>query len=306
MKYNARTIPPARNRWLLGLILTSLSMTGTAPSTACVQQAPATLRGTVTEADVQSDMVLDWNAHAANAIVGVAGQRPERGLIRLAMVHVAIYDAVNAIDGYPFQSYAVNPNVVSPASPEAATAAAAYEMLVALFPAQQADLYAKYTASLATILDGPSKTNGILVGQQTAVGILALRANDGRDAVVLYTPGSGPGVWMPTPPAFLPAAAPETPRVQPFTINSPSQFRAEPPPDLTVRRGRAIIMRSRVSGQRPALHAQPSKPISGAFGQTSRFCNGTEHGEISLWSATSRFQITLAFSLCLLPRVRTR
>ena len=232
MKYNARTIPPGKNRWLLCVILTCLSMTGTAPSTACVQQAPGTLRGTVTEADVQTDMVLEWNANAATAIVGVAGQRPERGLIRLAMVQVAIYDAVNAIDGYPFQSYAVTPNVVSPASPEAATAAAAYEVLVALFPTQQADLYAKYTASLATILDGPSKTNGISVGQQTALGILALRANDGRDAVVLFTPGSGPGVWMPTPPAFLPAAAPETPHVQPFTINSPSQFRAEPPPDL--------------------------------------------------------------------------
>jgi hypothetical protein len=236
MNYNARTIPQNKNRWLLAVMLTSLSMTGTAPSTACPQQAPATSRSTFTEADVQTDMVLDWNAHAANAIVGVAGQRPERGLIRLAMVHMAIYDAVNAIDGYPFQSYAVTPNVVSPASPEAATAAAAHDVLVALFPGQQADLYAKYSASLEEIPDGPSKTNGISVGQQTAIGILALRGNDGRDAVVPYTPGSGAGVWMPTPPAFLPAAAPEGAQVQPFTINSPSQFRAEPPPDLTSER----------------------------------------------------------------------
>ena len=123
--------------------------------------------------------------------------------------------------------------MVSPASPEAATAAAAHDVLVALFPAQQADLDAKYTVSLAVIGDGPSKTNGVSTGQQAAAGILGMRANDGRDAVVPYTPGSGPGVWTPTPPAFLPAASPETAHVQPFALDSPSQFRAEPPPELT-------------------------------------------------------------------------
>src|SRR6266705_2024621 len=110
-----------------------------------------TRQSTVSQADNQTDMVLDWNAHAANAIVGVAGMRPERGLIRLAMVHIAIYDAVNAIEGYPLQPYGMTPNVVSPASPVAATAAAAHDVLVALFPAQQADLDAKLTASLAQV-----------------------------------------------------------------------------------------------------------------------------------------------------------
>jgi hypothetical protein len=182
---------------------------------------------------LQPDMVLEWNANAAGAIVGVAGLRPERGLIRLAMVHIAIYDAVNAIDGYPFQAYGVHPTVISPASVDAATATAAHDMLVALFPAQQADLDAKYAASLSTTPDGPAKTNGIAVGQQTAAGILALRFNDGRDATVAYSPGSGPGVWVPTPPGFLAAAAPEAAHVQPFALNTPSQFRSEPPPLLT-------------------------------------------------------------------------
>jgi hypothetical protein len=182
----------------------------------------------------QPDMVLEWNANAADAIVGVAGLRPERGLIRLAMVHIAIYDAVNAIDGYPFQAYGIHPTVVSPASADAATATAAHDMLVALFPAQQPALDLKYAASLASITDDPTaKTNGVAVGQQTAAGILALRANDGRDATVTYSPGSGPGVWQPTPPGFLAAAAPEAAHVQPFALNSPSQFRAEPPPALT-------------------------------------------------------------------------
>lgn len=233
MKHYARTMSRKRNGWLLAVMLMSLVVVDSAPNASCAQHSPVTAPSAVTQADVHTDMVLDWNAHAANAIVGVAGQRPERGLIRLAMVQVAIYDAVNAIEGYPFEAYGVSPNVVSPASPLAATAAAAHDVLVALFPAQQADLDAKYSASLTTIPDGPAKTNGISVGQRTAAGILALRANDGRDAVVPYTPGSGPGVWMPTPPPFLPAAAPETAYVQPFTLVSPSQFRAAPPPELT-------------------------------------------------------------------------
>jgi hypothetical protein len=179
------------------------------------------------------DAVLDWNGHATTAIVGVAALPPPRAMIRLAMVHVAIYDAVNAIEGYPFTPYAVKPIVVAPASPEAATAAAAHDVLVALFPSQQVDLDAKYAASLSAIPDGPARANGISVGQQAAAGILSSRAGDGRDAVVSYTPGSEPGDWNPTPTGFLPAQAPEVAQVRPWTLNEPSQFRAEPPPDLS-------------------------------------------------------------------------
>jgi hypothetical protein len=182
---------------------------------------------------VYADEVLDWNAHAAKAIVTVGGQVPPRALIRLAMVHLAIYDAVNAIEGAPFEGYASVPAVDRPASEEAAAATAAHDVLVALFPAQVADLDAKYAGSLAAIHDDGAKANGIVVGQQAASAILIKRAEDGRDATVIYTPGSGPGVWVPTPPAFLAAQAPETPFVQPFALKSASQFRPEPPFSLT-------------------------------------------------------------------------
>jgi len=178
---------------------------------------------------VRADVVLDWNAHAARAIVTVGGQVPPRALIRLAMVHLAIYDAVNAIEGVPFESYAGVPAVDRPASPEAAVAAAAHDVLVALFPTQIADLDAKYAVSLAALPDDIAKVNGIVVGQQAARGVLNARAQDGRDATVIYVPGSGPAVWVPTPPAFLAAQAPETRFVQPFALNSPSQFRPEGP-----------------------------------------------------------------------------
>jgi hypothetical protein len=103
-------------------------------------------------------------------------------------------------------------------------------VLVALFPAQMADLDAKYAASLAALPDDDgAKVNGVAVGQRAASAILAARAQDGRDATVTYVPGSGPGVWQPTPPAFLGAQAPEIPFVQPFALRGASQFRPEPP-----------------------------------------------------------------------------
>lgn len=228
---HASEIIRRNNRWLAVLMLIGLTTVNLAPNTSA-RRAPVTLRSS-SLADNQTDMVLDWNAHAANAIVGVAGQPPPRGLIRLAMVHVAMYDAVNAIEGYPFTAYAVTPNVILPASPEAAAATAAHDVLVALFPLQEADLNTRYAASLAAIPDGAAKINGISVGQQSAAGILLFRADDGRDAVVPYAPGSGPGIWNPTPPGLLAAQAPEVAHVRPFTLNSPSQFRAEPPPDLS-------------------------------------------------------------------------
>jgi len=184
-------------------------------------------------APVHADIVLDWNAHAANAIVTVGRQVPPRALIRLAMVHLAIYDAVNAVDGAPFESYASVPTLHRPASAEAAVAAAAHDVLVTLFSDQTADLDSKYAASLAALPDDVAKVNGIAVGQQAARAILNIRALDGRDATVIYVPGSGPGVWVPTPPAFLAAQAPETALVQPFALKSGSQFRPDAPFDLT-------------------------------------------------------------------------
>src|SRR5262245_62140675 len=228
MKSTVVTIERRHKRQNIAILLLSLAIVGFGSFTSSAQDASRISQAPT----AQPDMVLIWNEHAANAIITVAGQPPTRGIIHLAMVHLAIYDAVNAITDYRFSVYAVRPNIVFPASPEAAAATAAHDVLVALFPNQKTDLDAKYAASLATITDDTAKINGIAVGQQTAAGIIMLRANDGRNAIVPYTPGSGPGVWQPTPPGFLPAATPEIAKVQPFTLFSPSQFRAEPPPAL--------------------------------------------------------------------------
>jgi hypothetical protein len=197
----------------------------------CVSLACVLAVAAIQPALARADAVLDWNIHASQAIVTIGGQSPPRSFIRLAMVHLAIYDAVNAIEGQPFASYASKPFVNRPASADAAVAAAAHDVLVALFPSQSDDLDTKYEAALNGLPDDQARANGIEVGQQAAAAILLARANDGRDATVTYIPGSGPGVYVPTPPAFLAALSPETPLVQPFALQSASQFRPGPPPD---------------------------------------------------------------------------
>ena len=132
----------------------------------------------------RADVVLDWNGLAAQLIVGPGGANkvPPLGLVDLAIVHTAMYDAVNAVEGFPFEPYGVPPTVTTPASAEAAAAQAGRDVLLALYPSRSADIEALYASSLASVPDGPAEANGVDVGQQAAAGILALRANDGRNA----------------------------------------------------------------------------------------------------------------------------
>ena len=169
------------------------------PTLRCCVSVCAVAAVMIPPSVAHADAVLDWNVHASQAIVTTGGQSPQRAFIRLAMVHLAIYDAVNAIEGQPFESYASKPLVTRPASSDAAVAAAAHDVLVALFPAQSADLDAKYATSLNALPNDAARANGIAVVQQAASAILVARAQDGRDGMVTYVPGSGPGVYVPTP-----------------------------------------------------------------------------------------------------------
>jgi hypothetical protein len=144
-----------------------------------------------------------------------------------------MFDAVNSID-HRFTSYAIRIDPQGVASPEAAAATAAHRVLLTLVPtSQQAYLDAAYAASLAQIPDGAAKTNGITVGEAVAGAILALRSGDGSAITLPYTQPPAPGIYQPTPPAFLPANFVAWGNVLPFTMHSGSQFLPGPPPSLT-------------------------------------------------------------------------
>src|SRR6266700_3368810 len=130
------------------------------------------------------------------------------------------------------EPYLVQSEASASASREAAASAAAHQALVNLFPASISSFDALHAAILATIPNGPQKTAGIVWGEFVANQILAARANDGSSAVVPPPGGSGPDVWVPTPPAFLPYLLPQWGFVVPFGMSSSSQFRPLGPPSL--------------------------------------------------------------------------
>ena len=146
-------------------------------------------------------------------------------------MQLAVFEAVNAIKG-DYEPYLGFIEAPCWASPDAAAIAAAHRTLVTLRPDRAAALDDLRAASLAAIPDGPAKDAGIAVGEDAADAMLLLRANDGWDAVVPYTPGTDPGDWRPELPVFAPAFLPGWGQVTPFGLESGSQFRAAPPPAL--------------------------------------------------------------------------
>jgi PAP2 superfamily len=178
----------------------------------------------------RGDVVTDWNNAALDAI-RAGSTAPPIASRSLGILHVSIYDAVNGIVR-THEPYLVESEGPASASRQAAASAAAHEALVNLFPAAASNFDALHAAILAGIPDGPQKTAGIVWGEFVANQILAARANDGSNAIVPPPGGSGPGVWIPTPPAFLPYLLPQWGFVVPFGMSSNSQFRPPGPPSL--------------------------------------------------------------------------
>src|SRR5436309_7361097 len=190
----------------------------------------ALLIGTLAHADV----VTEWNSAALGAIR--AGHTPPPIASRsLAILHVSMYDAVNGIDR-THEPYLVQSEVPASASREAAASAAAQQALGTLFPASASSFDTLHAAILGAIPDGPQHTAGIVWGEFGANQILAARPNDSSNAIVPPPGGSGPGVWVPTPPAFLPYLLPQWGFVVPFAMRNSSQFRPPGPPSLDSQR----------------------------------------------------------------------
>jgi hypothetical protein len=185
-------------------------------------------------ATAHADVVTEWN-NAALDTIRAGHTVPPIASRSLAILHVSIYDAVNGI-ARTHDQYLIPSAVPASASREAAASAAAHDVLVNLFPANTATFDALHAAILTAVPDGPRKTAGLVWGEFVASQILAARANDGSNAVVPPPGGSGPGVWVPTPPAFLPYLLPQWGFVAPFAMSNSSQFRPPGPPSLDSQR----------------------------------------------------------------------
>ncbi|MEA2693962.1 MAG: large repetitive protein [Acidobacteriota bacterium] len=176
----------------------------------------------------RANVVTDWNNVLLQAI-RVDKTPPPIASRAMAMVHVAVFDAVNGLVG-DYAPYAITGRGPGGASPEASAIAAAHKVLVALFPAQKATFDAAYATSLAPIFESTGKAAGITWGEAVATTVLALRANDGATATVPYNVPTGAFWWAPTPPAFATVLLPQWPSVTPWAINNPDRFVNVAPP----------------------------------------------------------------------------
>ena len=227
----------------LVLSIAALVTAGVSAPAGARQTAPATA----------NDAVSGWNASAGKAALAacISPEGPGPAEARLyAMAHVAIHDALNAIDRRS-RPYAYDARVRRGTSADAAVAAAAHDVLVpglrelskyavpSCIDAGVASVEADYMVALAAVRDGRAKTRGVALGKAAAAAIRALRAGDlltellGADDA--YPEGTAPGQYRFTPGTPF-AFGPRLGEVKPFVLNDGSQFRPGPPHAVTDKR----------------------------------------------------------------------
>jgi hypothetical protein len=180
--------------------------------------------------------VLEWNQIFVDTLI--ATNTPNSSSQRLgAIVHTAVFDAYNGIERR-YTPIFFHGGAARGASRRAAVIAAAYATLVGLFPSQQTELDARYTASLEALSDdgedgGRSRDRGIAWGMEVASAVLAWRAADGfGESRPAFTGGTAVGQWRPTPPAFGAMSAQGLAFTSPFVLDSNTQFLPDPPRTL--------------------------------------------------------------------------
>ena len=179
--------------------------------------------------------VIEWNK-ALLTIVRTAGAQPPtiHSTRNFAMLHVAMFDAVNDIAAGFSPYLARNSTEPRSASPVAACDQAAHDVLLALYPDFQSMLDAQLQEDLGQIAEGPEKTSGIAVGAAVAAEVVAFRANDGSNITPpSFKAGSAPGNYQLTPPNFAPVDFRQWPGVALFALARADEFRPAPPPQLT-------------------------------------------------------------------------
>ena len=205
--------------------------------------------------------MVNWNT-VATAAGAAAGQSPVIQTRTYAIVHLAIHDALNAIDRR-YSPYLLEVSAPAGTPPEASVAAAARDTLVALLPNQAQQIQAAYTAALAGIPDGEAKSRGVQIGQRAAALILARRGDDGSNASAAWVPGVLPGQYRPTPPGNTAATLPHWGNVSPFSYQGRARFRSLPPPELTSPEyAKALQEVKLIGGDKSALRTDDQSEIA--------------------------------------------
>jgi hypothetical protein len=248
-----------RRLWLRRLLGFSVAVALAVPLSATASNAVA-----VAHPVENAAVISDWNATAMTTLAGDKTRAPQEWALYLAFMHAAMYDAVVGVEGR-YRPYVFHDHAPAGASATAAAAAAAHKILETYEPYAQQSLDDALAASLAGIPDGTAKTDGVAFGERMARKMIALRANDGRNAPVLFTKPPAPGVWRPTPPDFLPMAVPWLGGVTPLLVRSATQFGPPPPPALTSRRYARNFNEVKAVGSATSTVRTPSQTATATF-----------------------------------------
>jgi hypothetical protein len=181
---------------------------------------------TLMPSSAMADVITEWSEIAvADAIA--ARQLPPEQSRSLALLHAAMFDAVNSVERR-YRPFRTKAKVVPEASKEAAASAAAHTILVKLYPDAKEATDKSYAAALAPLSESESTAGGVKLGEAIAAELLASRAANASGAPNTYRPVTTKGVYVPTAlPVSMDAAT-----AAPWFIESPAQFRPEPPPAL--------------------------------------------------------------------------
>jgi hypothetical protein len=172
-------------------------------------------------------VVREWNTLAEGTIPASAGPTLPRPY---AMMHIAMFDAINSIEG-GYTAYRTRVPATRAASSEAAAAQAAHDVLIALYPANAEKFDTALNTRLSTI--HPIRAQlGVQVGREVAKRILEWRANDGWATPQSYTPPKLPGLWQPTPPNLPAATFVQAGDAKPFALPTPFYYLPRRPPAL--------------------------------------------------------------------------
>lgn len=206
--------------------LVAVPALATGPTAAARDHGPGPSAGSRPDGSV----IWEWNATAMDVLTPSGRPLLTQPFVVTAM-HVAMYDAVMAIEEHaePFATVVTAP---LGASSEAAAATAAHRVLVGFLPEHAAVFDSALAESLAGVSDGPAETAGVAVGEAAGWGTLASRLGDGTQSGPLPPAlPPGPGVWAPTPPAIA-GLTPWLATATPYVLHAPDQFRPAPPPDI--------------------------------------------------------------------------
>lgn len=252
---------------------------------AALLAAPVLITATPRAGTVDAEVIIEWNQILQSTLPGNLGPTAPR---YYAMLHVAMFDAVNAIEREytPFHVAGGRPG----GSAEAAAAQAAHDLLSGLFPASAA----VYDAAILQRF-GANPTGYIQQGADTGAGVaaavLAWRQTDGwiTPTPPAYVLPVFPGLWQPTPPNNSPAGLTQAPNVIPYAVHTPTQFLPVPPPTLTSARYAADFNETRALGKSDsAVRTADQTTVARLWAGTGANGVGTSTGMSTIWNNIAR------------------